>query len=39
MEEKQNKYRFLVGKPEGFRPHLEDLSVDGRITLKSMLQK
>jgi len=37
MEEKQNTYRFLVGKPEGIRPHLEDLNVDGEIMLKSIL--
>jgi hypothetical protein len=39
MEAKQNKYRFLVVKPEGIRPHLEDLRVDGRMMLKSILQK
>jgi len=38
-EEKQNTYKFLAGKPEGIRPHLEELSVDGRIMLKPVLQK
>jgi len=31
MEEKQNTKKFPAGKPEGIRPHLGDLRVDGRI--------
>ena len=30
-EEERNMYRFLVGKTEGKKDHLEDLGVDGRI--------
>jgi len=38
MGEKRGEYRVLVGKAEG-RSHLEDLGVDGRITLKWILKK
>ena len=32
-------YRYLVGKPEGKRPHLEDPGVDGRIILRCIFRK
>jgi len=35
---KRNTQRTLVGKSEGKRP-LEDIGVNGRITLKCMLKK
>ena len=39
MVEKINAYRDLVGKHEIERDHLEDLGADGRIILKSILNK
>jgi len=36
--ETRSAYRILVGKPEE-RDHLEDLGVDGRITLEWILDK
>jgi len=34
MEERRCAHRGLVGKHEGEREHLEDLSIDGRLILK-----
>jgi hypothetical protein len=34
MGDRRNAYTVLVGRPEGKRPLLEDLGVDGRIILK-----
>jgi hypothetical protein len=36
--EKRNACRVFVGKPKG-KSHYEDLDVDGRITLKFILEK
>jgi hypothetical protein len=38
MGEMRNAYKILVRKSEGKRP-LADLGVDGRIILKSILEK
>jgi hypothetical protein len=38
MGERRGTYRALVGKPEGRRP-LEDPRIDGRIILKSVLER
>jgi hypothetical protein len=38
MDERRGIYRVLVGKPEG-KSHLEDPSVDGRITLRWIFRK
>ena len=38
MGERRGVYRVLVGKPEG-KNHLEDLGVDGRITLRWIFRK
>jgi hypothetical protein len=38
LGEKINPCRLLVGKPDG-KKHLEDLGVDGRITLKLTFKK
>jgi len=37
-EERRGTYKVLVRKPEE-RDHLEDVGVDGRIILKSILKK
>jgi hypothetical protein len=38
MGEKSGAYRVLVGSPEE-KHHLEDLNVDGKITLKWIFTK
>jgi hypothetical protein len=38
MGERRSVYRVLVGKPEG-NNHLEDPSIDGRITLRWIFRK
>jgi hypothetical protein len=35
---KMNTWKVLVGKPEGKRCNLEDLGVDGKITLEWILR-
>ena len=34
MGERRGAYRVLMGKPGGERVHLEEVGVDGRITLR-----
>jgi hypothetical protein len=38
MGEMKNMYKFFVENSEG-KNHLEDLGIDGRIILKSVLSK
>jgi hypothetical protein len=38
IEERRGTYKVLVGEPKE-TVHLEDVSVDGRIILKSILKK
>jgi hypothetical protein len=38
MGEMRNAYKILVRRPEG-RDHLEDLGIDGRISLEWILGK
>jgi hypothetical protein len=37
MRKEKNSYKHLVGKPEG-RDSLEELGIDGRITIKWVLK-
>jgi len=39
MGERRGAHGVTVGKPEGGKNHLEDLSVDGRIILKCIFKK
>jgi len=38
MGEMRNAYKILVGESEGKRDHLEDVDVDGNITLEWILE-
>ena len=39
MGKKRNSDSVLVGKPEGKKDHLEDVSVDGKLILQRSFKK